>query len=58
MLPGSDMIDQYDMLEVFIRTVKDEEIYDQLQDWFKFRDENYRNVALRFCRKHNLAWRE
>jgi len=31
MLPGADMIDQYDMLEGFIETVEDDEIYDQLQ---------------------------
>jgi hypothetical protein len=31
MLPGADMIDQYDMLEAFIETVEDDEIYDQLQ---------------------------
>ncbi len=80
-LPDTDMIDQYAMLEAFIETVKDDAIYDQLQlaykkidffesyfeilaaekllqSWFKFRDDHYREVALHWCRKHNLAWRE
>ena len=78
-LPTKYYIDEYNMMEGFIETIKDERLYNQLyiaingqgafrrfkdtcinfdiiDDWYKFRDEKYKELAINWCKNNNIEY--
>ena len=79
MLPTRYDINEYEMMEDFVETIKDTRLqnqlyislngsgafrrfkdtcinYDIIDDWYKFRDERYKEVAINWCKDNNIEF--
>ena len=79
MLPTRYDINEYEMMEDFVETIKDTILQNQLyislngsgafrrfkdtcinfdiiDDWYKFRDERYKELAINWCKKNNIEF--
>lgn len=79
MLPTQYDIDEYEMMEDFIETLKDARLQNQLyislngrgafrrfkdtcinfdiiDDWYKYRDERYKEIAINWCKENNIEF--
>ena len=80
-LPTKYNINEYSIMEGFIETIKDDELYNQLlisikgsgtfrrfknkcincniiNDWYKFRDDKYKEIAIDWCKENNIDYKE
>ena len=80
-LPTRYYINEYKMMQDFVKTIKDKKIKNQLynslygkgafrrfkdtcinfeiiEDWYKFRDKKYKEIAINWCKENNIDYEE